>query len=93
MKFVFNLKHLVIQNDFQILPMVPKIVGLLKGDNTPHSDNMMSRLAELLHIMMYLHAGFPELYDPVFECIKVTNKLNCYNKKLKSGHFCCLYKK
>ena len=51
--------------------MVPKIVGLLKGDNSPHSQNMMTRLAELLNILMYLHAGFPELYDPVYESIKV----------------------
>ena len=34
---------------------------------------MMTRLAELLHILMYLHAGFPELYDPVYEIIKVRN--------------------
>lgn len=58
----------------KILPMVPKIVGLLKGDNTPHSQNMMTRLAELLHILMYLHAGFPELYDPIYESIKEYSK-------------------
>ena len=83
--------------------MVPKIVILLKGDNTPHSQNMMTRLAELLHILMYLHAGFPELYDPVYESIKVRTTFprsqarssNCYQihtflgpqKKDKEGNW------
>ena len=49
--------------------MVPKIVELWMADE--NCKNLMQQLAELLHVLMYLHAGFPELYDPVLECIKV----------------------
>ncbi|XP_052794346.1 ubiquitin carboxyl-terminal hydrolase 38-like isoform X1 [Mya arenaria] len=54
----------------KILPMVPKIVSVWQNDSSDQSNQLLSRLAELLHILMYLHAGFPELYDPVYELIK-----------------------
>ena len=56
---------------FQILPMVPKIVNVWKEDNSEQSQKLLLKLTELLHVLMYLHAGFPELYDPVYEMIKV----------------------
>ena len=28
-------------------------------------------LAELMHCLMQLHPGFPDLYDPILEAIKV----------------------
>ncbi|XP_053399268.1 ubiquitin carboxyl-terminal hydrolase 38-like isoform X2 [Mercenaria mercenaria] len=58
----------------KILPMVPKIVGEWKADSSEFSQHLVTRLAELLHVLMYLHGGFPELYDPVYEVIKVFPK-------------------
>lgn len=51
--------------------MVPKIVSDWKADKSEFSQQLLTRLAELLHVLMYLHGGFPELYDPVYEVIKV----------------------
>jgi len=64
---------------FQILPMVPKVVGLWQGGvggANPVSPALLARLAELLHVLMYLHAGFPELYDPIYDLIKVSSLSN-----------------
>lgn len=54
----------------KILPMAPKIVLLLKADKSDASQRQLSKLVELFHVLMYLHAGFPELYDPLYEYIK-----------------------
>lgn len=51
--------------------MVPKIVSDWKADKSEFSQHLLTRLAELLHVLMYLHGGFPELYDPVYDVIKV----------------------
>lgn len=51
--------------------MVPKIVTVWREDGSDQSQKLLYRLTELLHVLMYLHAGFPELYDPVYEIIKV----------------------
>ncbi|XP_052277694.1 ubiquitin carboxyl-terminal hydrolase 38-like isoform X2 [Dreissena polymorpha] len=54
----------------KILPMVPKIISVMQNDASDQSPPLLARLAELLHVLMYLHAGFPELYDPVYDVIK-----------------------
>ncbi|KAK3597110.1 hypothetical protein CHS0354_021218 [Potamilus streckersoni] len=54
----------------KVLPLVPDILYKLKLENTDHSRSCAERLAELIHILMYLHAGFPDLYDPIVEVIK-----------------------
>ncbi|KAL3879797.1 hypothetical protein ACJMK2_032080 [Sinanodonta woodiana] len=54
----------------KVLPLVPDILHKLKLENTDHSRSCAERLAELIHILMYLHAGFPDLYDPIVEVIK-----------------------
>lgn len=54
----------------KILPMVPKIIAEWKTDTSDLTQRLLPRLVELLHVLMYLHGGFPELYDPVYEVIK-----------------------
>lgn len=51
--------------------MVPKIVGDWTADSSGSCSQLVARLVEMLHVLMYVHGGFPELYDPVYEVIKV----------------------
>ncbi|XP_076467418.1 ubiquitin carboxyl-terminal hydrolase 38-like isoform X2 [Babylonia areolata] len=54
----------------KILQSVPATLALLEHESTEDSLRCRTRLAELLHCLMYLHAGFPDLYDPVLDLIK-----------------------
>ncbi len=56
---------------FQILPMVPRLLQELHKDYSPESQHYFIRTVELLHSLMQLHAGFPDLYDPILEAVKV----------------------
>ncbi|XP_041356896.1 ubiquitin carboxyl-terminal hydrolase 35-like isoform X2 [Gigantopelta aegis] len=53
----------------KILRDVPDLIKLLKED-TEDSKHHLEKFVELLHCLMQLHTGFPDLYDPVFEAIK-----------------------
>ena len=33
--------------------------------------SFLVQLSNVSHCMMYLHSGFPELYGPLLECLKV----------------------
>lgn len=55
----------------QILVSVPEVVRLLRAEKSKSSLQCLSKLSELLHCLMNLHAGFPELYDPVLDLMKV----------------------
>ena len=55
----------------QIVEHVPELVKNLKKENSPSSQLMLQTLAELLHCLMYLHTGFPELYSPLLDVLQV----------------------
>ncbi|XP_069129383.1 ubiquitin carboxyl-terminal hydrolase 38-like [Argopecten irradians] len=54
----------------KILPMIPNIHKKLKKENTTESINALSRISDVLHCCMYLHAGYPDLYDSVLVLFK-----------------------
>ncbi|XP_064636742.1 ubiquitin carboxyl-terminal hydrolase 38-like [Lineus longissimus] len=54
----------------KIASLIPNTIQNLQQENTPSSRKCMENLAELAHCQMYLHSGFPDLYDPILEDIK-----------------------
>ena len=52
----------------QIVPMIPETLESMKGEG---SRQFRTDFAKLLHCLMYLHTGFPDLYDPILDLIKV----------------------
>ncbi|KAK3099789.1 hypothetical protein FSP39_009652 [Pinctada imbricata] len=54
----------------KVLPMIPGIVETLRADNSERNTSCLQRLASLLHCCMFLHAGYPDLYDPILEAVK-----------------------
>lgn len=55
----------------QIVPHVVSLVQSFKRDGLPSSTAFLMQLSELIHCMMYHYSGFPELYEPILEAIKV----------------------
>lgn len=55
----------------QIVPHVVSLVHSFKRDGLPSSTAFLMQLTELIHCMMYHYSGFPELYEPILEAIKV----------------------
>lgn len=53
----------------QILPHLPLLVKELWRQK---NGDMLQELASLSYTMMYLHSGFPDLYDPVLDALKVS---------------------
>ncbi|XP_067663921.1 ubiquitin carboxyl-terminal hydrolase 38-like isoform X1 [Haliotis asinina] len=54
----------------KILPMMPRILQAMKQDLSSESQHYFIRTVELLHTLMQLHAGFPDLYDPILDAVK-----------------------
>ncbi|XP_059155627.1 ubiquitin carboxyl-terminal hydrolase 38-like isoform X2 [Physella acuta] len=52
------------------LEKVPCIIAVLRKEGTKQSQANLVKLSQLLHCLMYLHTGFPELYDPILDLIK-----------------------
>ncbi|XP_062577583.1 ubiquitin carboxyl-terminal hydrolase 35-like [Saccostrea cucullata] len=50
----------------KILPQMVKIIEILTKENT----TMLKQLSDLLHCCFFLHAGYPDLYDPILEALK-----------------------
>ena len=55
----------------QIVPHVVNLVHSFKSDGLPSSTAFLVQLTELIHCMMYHYSGFPDLYEPILEAIKV----------------------
>ncbi len=47
------------------------MVAKFRKDNTKEAVDFLVRFAELIHTLMYLHPGFPDLYDPVLTALEV----------------------
>ena len=54
-----------------IVPHVVNLVHSFKSDGLPSSTAFLVQLTELIHCMMYHYSGFPDLYEPILEAIKV----------------------
>ncbi|KAL5011386.1 hypothetical protein ScPMuIL_009937 [Solemya velum] len=54
----------------KVLPHANEMISDLMKENTPGSKFVLDQLADLLYCLMYHHAGFPDLYDPVLEALK-----------------------
>ncbi|XP_077865359.1 ubiquitin carboxyl-terminal hydrolase 38-like [Saccoglossus kowalevskii] len=63
------------------------LVGFLKKEDSTSSRDCLSRLSELFHCMIYQHAGYPDLYEPVLEAFKDYPKPDneVIKRKLKSN--------
>ncbi|KAJ8028115.1 Ubiquitin carboxyl-terminal hydrolase 38 [Holothuria leucospilota] len=55
----------------KITGQVPDIVSKLQSENSASSQECCKRLSELLYTLMYQFPGYPELYVPVIEAIKM----------------------
>lgn len=56
---------------FQIASQVPDIVSRLQVENSASSMDCCKNLSELLYTLMYQFPGYPEVYVPIIEAIKV----------------------
>ena len=50
---------------------VPATVTIIRREGGVASANCLDQFAELLHCLMALYPGFPDLYDKVVDAIKV----------------------
>ncbi|CAN7977093.1 unnamed protein product, partial [Ixodes persulcatus] len=51
----------------KVVPDVPELVKLLKKEK---NDDAALEVASLSQTLMYVHSGFPDLYDPVLDALK-----------------------
>ena len=56
--------------DFQVVGKVPHLVSQLRTEKT--NGEFILRFTELMQCLMQLHPGYPDLYEPVLEALKVT---------------------
>ena len=70
----------------QVVQDVPSLIVRLKKNKD--SVDFLVRFAELIYTFMYLHPGFPDLYDPVLTALEVihfyflTHKLFLHNMQI-----------
>lgn len=51
----------------KIIKLFPEVFTELKAENSISSTRCLRDLVELCHIQMYIHSGFPDLYEPVLK--------------------------
>lgn len=59
----------------QLLPHIPPMVASLVKEDSNSGTSCLEQLAELVHCMVFRFPGFPDLYEPVMEAIKVSDSL------------------
>lgn len=57
----------------QLLPHIPPMVASLLKEDSNSGTSCLEQLAELVHCMVFRFPGFPDLYEPVMEAIKVSD--------------------
>lgn len=61
----------------QLLPHIPPMVASLVKEDSNSGTSCLEQLAELVHCMVFRFPGFPDLYEPVMEAIKVSDSPHC----------------
>ncbi|XP_067134827.1 ubiquitin carboxyl-terminal hydrolase 35-like [Centruroides vittatus] len=51
----------------KIAKQIPEILTQIEEKNKHFTDDIIEEMVELFHTVMYLHAGFPDLYNPIIE--------------------------
>lgn len=57
----------------QLLPHIPRMVASLVKEDSNSGTSCLEQLSELVHCMVFRFPGFPDLYEPVMEAIKVSD--------------------
>lgn len=57
------------------------MIDILKTEN----ETVLKQLSDLLHCCFFLHAGYPDLYDPILEALKVRVR-DCCNYRQELLH-------
>lgn len=57
----------------QLLPHIPPMVASLLKEDSNSGTSCLEQLAELVHCMVFRFPGFPDLYEPVMEAVKVSD--------------------
>ena len=55
----------------QIVRSVPDLVSNLCQQDTRASSWLLDSIVELVDCLMFQHPGFPDLYEPVVDALKV----------------------
>ena len=55
----------------QIVGSVPDLVSNLRQQDTKASSRLLDSVVELVDCLMFQHPGFPDLYEPVVDALKV----------------------
>ena len=61
----------------QLLPHIPPMVASLVKEDSTSGTSCLEQLAELVHCMVFRFPGFPDLYEPIMEAIKVSDGPHC----------------
>lgn len=61
----------------QLLPHIPPMVASLLKEDSNSGASCLEQLAELVHCMVFRFPGFPDLYEPIMEAIKVSDNSPC----------------
>lgn len=69
---------------FQIVPHVVNLVQSFKSDGLPSSSAFLVQFSELMHCMIYHYSGFPDLYEPILEALKVKAFFFSFSPLLKT---------
>jgi len=56
----------------QIVGSVPDLVSNLRHQDTRASSCLLDSIVELVDCLMFQHPGFPDLYEPVVDALKVS---------------------
>jgi len=67
---------------------VPDLVSSLRQQDTRMSSWLLDSVVELVDCLMFQHPGFPDLYEPVVDALKVS-KLPLYMWHIFQGHYIC----
>jgi len=59
----------------QVVVYVPDVVSSLRQQDTKASLSLLDSLVELIDCLMFQHPGFPDLYEPVVDALKVRKML------------------
>ncbi|KAK7476728.1 hypothetical protein BaRGS_00032021 [Batillaria attramentaria] len=54
----------------KVLQQVPETLDAMQRERTESAKQWRIQLAKLLHCVMFLHTGFPDLYGPILDLIK-----------------------
>lgn len=65
----------------KIVIHIPDLLQKLKEENSDSSMKIYTHVAELVHVLIQFHSGFPEVYDPLLQILQEFSESDLQPKK------------